>query len=132
MIGNQQKNRWSFILLAFVLLLAAGCGDEEPTDALKKPPELDETGAPNTLRIVFKWPGDDFASRQDLAIRDKIGDLIRERGVGRIVRVGTGMGWMDILIGVEDKDDAAPKLEAIIREADPAIIFTIEEMERTS
>jgi hypothetical protein len=42
------------------------------------------------------------------------------------------MGWMDILIGVEDKHDAAPKLEAIIKEADPAIIFTIEEMERTS
>ncbi|MEJ2286372.1 MAG: hypothetical protein P8X85_22575 [Desulfobacterales bacterium] len=99
---------------------------------MKKPPELDQTGTQNTLRIVFKWPGDDVASRQDLAIRDKIGDLIRERGVGKIVRVGTGMGWMDILIEVADKDNATPQLEAIIKETAPAIIFTIEDMERTS
>ncbi len=132
MIGNQQNNKWSFILLAFVLLLAAGCGDEEPTNAVKKPPVNDKTGAHNTLRIVFKWPGDDFASRQDLAIRDKICDLIRERGVGKIIRAGNGMGWMDILIEVEDKDYATPKLEAIIKETEPAIIFTIEDIERTS
>lgn len=132
MIGNQQNNKWSFILFAFVLLLAAGCGDEEPTDAVKKPPVHDKTGVHSTLRIVFKWPGDDFASRQDLAIRDKIGDLIRERGVGKIIRAGAGMGWMDILIEVEDKDNATPKLEAIIKETEPAIIFTIEDIERTS
>lgn len=132
MIGNQQNNKWFFILLAFILLLAAGCGDEEPTNEVKKPTMHDETVAHNTLRIVFKWPGDDFASRQDLAIRDKIMDLIRERGVGKIIRAGTGMGWMDILIEVEDKDSAIPKLEAIIKETEPAIIFTIEDMERTS
>ena len=132
MIGNQQNNKWSFILLAFVLLFAAGCGDEEPTNAMKKPPVHDKTAARNTLRIVFKWPGDDFASRQDLTIRDKIGDLIRERGVGKIMRAGTGMGWMDILIEVKNKDNATPKLEAIIKETEPAIIFTIEDMERKS
>lgn len=132
MIGNQQNNKWSFILLAFVFLLAAGCEDEKPTNEVKKPPVHDKTGAHNTLRIVFKWPGDDFASRQDLAIRDKIGNLIRERGVGRIIRDGNGMGWMDILIEVEDKDNATPKLEAIIKETEPAMIFNIEDIERTS
>jgi hypothetical protein len=131
MMGNLQNNQWSFILLAFVLLLAAVCGDAEPTNAVKKPPVRDKTGALNTLRIVFKWPGDDLASRQDLAIRDKIGGLIIEKGVGRIIRAGTGMGWMDILIEVEDKDSATPKLEAIINETEPAIIFTIEDMKRT-
>ena len=128
MIGNHQNKKWSFILLGFVLLLAAGCGDEEPTNAVNKPPVHDKTGSHNTLRMVFKWPGDDFASRQDLAIRDKIGGLIRERGVGKIIRAGTGMGWMDILIEVEDKDNATPKLEAIIKETEPAIIFSIDDM----
>ena len=132
MIRNQQNNKWSFILLAFVLLLAAGCGDEEPTDAVKKSPGYNKTAADNTLRIVFKWPGDEFASRRDLAIRDKIENLIRERGVGEIIRDGAGMGWMDILIEVENKDKAIPKLEAIIRETEPAIIFSIEDMQRTS
>jgi hypothetical protein len=132
MVGNHQNNKWSFIVLVFILLLAAGCGNEEPNNAVKKPPVRDKTAAHNTLRIVFKWPGDDFASRQDLAIRDKIGDLIRKRGVGKIIRAGTGMGWMDILIEVENKDNATPKLETIIKETEPAIIFTIEDIERTS
>lgn len=132
MIGNQQNNKWSLMLLAFVLLLVASCGDEEPANAVKKPPAHDKTAAHSTLRIVFKWPGDDFASQQDLAIRDKIGDLIREREVGTIIRAGNGMGWMDITIEVENKDNATPKLEAIIKETEPAIIFTIEDMERTS
>ena len=116
----------------FVLLFAGGCGEEKPTNEVKKPAVHEETAARNTLRIVFKWPGDDFASRQDLAIRDKIGDLVRQRGVGNIIRAGTGMGWMDILIAVEDKESAIPKLEAIIKETEPAIVFTIEDMERTS
>ena len=122
----------TYVAVGFILFLAAGCGDEEPTNAVKKPSVQDKTGAHNTLRIVFKLPGDDFASRQDLAIRDKIGDLIRERGVGKIMRAGTGMGWMDIFIEVENKDNATPKLEAIIKETEPAIIFTIEDIERTS
>jgi hypothetical protein len=94
---------------------------------VKKPLGHDKTGAYNTLRIVFKWPGDDLASRQDLAIRDKIGDLIRVRGVGKIIRAGNGMGWMDILVAVEDEDSATPKLEAIIKETESAIIFIIEQ-----
>ena len=52
--------------------------------------------------------------------------------MGKIIRAGNGMGWMDILIEVEDKDNATPKLEAIIKETEPAIIFTIEDIERTS
>ena len=119
-------------MLAFAFLLAAGCGDEAPSDSIKKPPVYDKTAGRNTLRIVFKWPGDDFASRQNIAIRDKIGDLIREKGVGKIIRAATGMGWMDILIEVENKDIATPKLEAIIKETEPAISFTIEDVERTS
>ena len=130
-MGNQQSIKRFSILFVFVLLVAAGCGNEDPTSEVKMPPMSDKTIAHNTLRIVFNWPGDDFASRQDLAYRDKIGNLIRERGVGKVVRAATGMGWMDILIEVEDKNKAAPKLEAIIEETDPAIIFNIEGMERT-
>jgi hypothetical protein len=132
MTGNQQHKKWAFLLLAFVFFMAAGCRDKEPTNAEKKPPVDDKTGAHKTLRIVFKWPGDDFASQQDLATRDQIGKLIRERGVGKIIRVGTGMGWMDILIDVKDKDIAIPKLKSIIKMSGPEFNFTIEDMKRTS
>jgi hypothetical protein len=132
MTENQQHKRWAFLLLVFALLLASGCGDKEPTNAGKRPPVDQKTGAQNTLRIVFKWPGDDFASRQDLAIRDKIGELIRKRGVGKIIRVGTGMGWMDILIEVKEKDIAIPKIKSIIKETGHELNFTIEDLRRTS
>ncbi len=132
MTGNQQHKKWAFLLLFFVFLLSTGCGDKESTNAEKNPPVDDKTGAHKTLRIVFKWPGDDFASLHDLAIRDKIGQLIRERGVGKIIRTGTGMGWMDILIEVKDKDIAIPKLKSIIKETRSELNFAIEDMKRTS
>lgn len=132
MIGNQQHKKWAFLLLVFVFLLFSGCGDKEPINAEKMPPVDDKTGAHNTLRIVFKWPGDDFASRQDLEARDKIGELIRERGVGKIIRAGTGMGWMDILIEVKNKDITIPRLKSIIKETGCELNFTIEDMKRTS
>ena len=124
---NQQHKKWAFLLLVFVLLLFAACGDKEPTNAEKNSSVDDKTGAPITLRIVFRWPGDDFASLQDLAIRDKIGELIAERGVGKIMRSGTGMGWMDIIIEVKDKDIAIPELESIIKETGSKLDYTIEE-----
>ena len=129
---NQQHKKWAFLLLVFVFLLFTGCGNKEPTNAEKNSSVDDKTGAHITLRIVFKWPGDDFASLQDLAIRDKIGELIRERGVGKIMRSGTGMGWMDIIIEVKDKDIAIPKLESIIKETGSELDFVIEDMKRTS
>ena len=131
MADNQQHKKWAFLIVVIVFLLSVGCGDKEPTNAKNNPPVDDKTGAYNILRIVFKWPGDDFASRQDLATRDKIGELIRKKGVGNLVRAGTGMGWMDILIEVKDKDVAIPKLKSIIKEAESELNFTIEDMKRT-
>jgi len=131
MTGNQQHKKWALLFLFFVFLLSVGCGDKESTNAEKNPSVGDKTGAHQTLRIVFKWPGDDFASLQDLAIRDKIAQLIREKEVGKIIRAGTGMGWMDILIQVKDKDIAMPKLKSIIKETGSELNFTIEDMKRT-
>ena len=132
MTGSQQHKKWAFLLLVFIFLLSVGCGDKERTNAEKKLPVDNTTGAHDALRIVFKWAGDDFASRQDLAIRDKIGELIKERGVGKIIRTGTGMGWMDMLVEVKDKDIAIPKLKSIIKETKSDLNFTIEDMKGTS
>ena len=79
-----------------------------------------------TLRLVIRWPGDDFASRQDIETRDKIQNLIFERRVGKIVSAGTGMGWMDIVIKVKDKQAARSAISQIMRTAAPARKFTIE------
>ena len=64
---------------------------------------------------MLKWPGDDFSSKQDLEIRGKIEKRISEKRLGKIVQSGTGMGWMDIIVDVKDKDSAQSEIEGIIR-----------------
>jgi len=80
----------------------------------------------STLRVVIRWPGDDFASRQDIETRNKIQDLMVERNVGKVVRVGTGMGWMDIIVEVRDKKAARSSISEIMRIVAPEKKYTIE------
>ena len=57
--------------------------------------------------------------------RDKIKALISDRQIGRVIQSGSGMGWMDIVIEVGDKDDTRKKIEKIIKEVSPDAKFTI-------
>ncbi len=81
---------------------------------------------PIPMRIIIKWSGDDFASRQDLETRSKIESLIVERRVGKITRVGTGMGWMDIWIEVGDRESAKKGIDRIMGEVAANAKYLIE------
>jgi len=85
-----------------------------------------KTIIPTVLRIIIKWSGDDFASKQDLETRSKIESLIVERGVGRILRAGTGMGWMDIFVEAGDRESAKKAIREIMEEAAPKAKYLIE------
>jgi ABC-type glycerol-3-phosphate transport system substrate-binding protein len=107
-----------FFLLA--LLCLAGCGNADPVG--RDPgsaPVTTSDAVGGSIHIVFKWPGDDFASRQELEIRDKIARTIEERGIGTVTRVGTGMGTMEIVVKVRQKEAARSEIEAIIRKIAP-------------
>jgi hypothetical protein len=108
------------------LLLIAGCSNSGPSDTGRGPSSSKHTPAGGELRIVIRWGGDDFASKQDLEMRGRIEALIEEREVGEIVRSGTGMGWMDIWVKAEDKDNARRAVEAIMKEVAPQARFSIE------
>ncbi|MEJ2099516.1 MAG: hypothetical protein P8X68_06025, partial [Desulfobacterales bacterium] len=77
------------------------------------------------FRILFRWPGDDFATKQQLEVRDKIERLISERRIGRVIQSGTGLGWMDIVIQVKEKETAKERVKKIIKENAPNARFTI-------
>jgi len=117
---NFVTNLWrSGIFWTIVLVLMWSCSDSEPPASVSEAPG-------RNLRLVFKWPGDDPASQQDLAIRDKIGQQLVTQQVGKIVRSGTGMGWMDIVLEVNDPDRAQPEVEAVVKAIAPDLKFAIQ------
>lgn len=113
-----------FFALGLVCLL--GCSDSGPSDGSTSPGPSNKTPVPNNVRIVVRWHGDDFASREDLETRRRIEVLIRERGVGKLIRSGTGMGWMDIVVEVEDREGATKAIKSIMEECAPGVKYTIE------
>jgi hypothetical protein len=116
--GESRKLLIGFSVLA--LLSLAACGNEDPVGRSPGPaPVTSSEAVGGAIHIVFKWPGDDFASRQELEIRDKIARTIEKRGIGTVTRVGTGMGTMEIVVKVQQKEAARSEIEAIIREIAP-------------
>ena len=113
------------LLSGVMMLFLMACSGEGTDQGASLLPSHKAT-LPTILRIVIKWPGDDFASQQDLETRGKIEGLIVARGVGRILRDGTGMGWMDIFVEVESAERAKKTIRQIMGEAAPKARYFIE------
>jgi hypothetical protein len=111
-------SRWG-VLWAIIFSLVWSCSDAEPPASVGGRPD-------RNLRLVIKWPGDDMASKQDLELRNKIEQNIVKRRIGKIVRSGTGMGWMDIVFEVNVPEKARPEIEAVIKEIAPKLKFEIQ------
>ena len=115
-----------FFSILPIVTTVIGCSDDGPHNQTAKTSKTGAVHDENLLRVVIRWPGDDFASRQDIETRNKIQNLIFERNVGKVIRAGTGMGWMDIIIEVKDKKIARSAISEIMRIVAPARKFTIE------
>ncbi|MCG6973598.1 MAG: hypothetical protein LJE66_10685 [Desulfobacterales bacterium] len=120
------SGKFALIFSLSALLTVVGCSDNGAHKETAKTSEHRMMHDETTLRLVIRWPGDDFASRQDIETRDKIQHLISERKVGKIISAGTGMGWMDIVIKVKDRQAARSSISQIMRTAAPARKFAIE------
>jgi LmbE family N-acetylglucosaminyl deacetylase len=108
-----------FLFLPFVVLV--GCTGGNQTEVSKS--DSAETGV--EVRLVIRWGGDDFASRQDLELRAIIERTIEARDVGRVLGSGTGMGWMDVRIKAENRTEAKKALEALMKEVAPQAAYSI-------
>ena len=116
--SGKRLNR-SGVSWAIILALLWSCSEGEPPASVSE-------GPANNLRLIIKWPGDDLASKQDLEIRDKIEQRIVAEKVGNIVRSGTGMGWMDIVLQVKDTARARIEIESIMKAIAPDSMFAIQ------
>ena len=115
------------ILYLIALLTVINCSDDVQQGKIAKTSERGTMQDENTLRVVIRWHGDDFASKQDIETRNESESLILERNIGKIIRVGTGMGWMAITVEIKDKQIARSAINEIMRTAAPTRKFTIEE-----
>ena len=118
--------KFALTLSLMALLTVTGCSDDAPYSKTVKTSERVMSHDENKLRVVIRWPGDDFASRQDIETRNEIESFILERKVGKIIRVGAGMGWMDIVVEVKDKQMARSSISEIMQDVAPTRKFTIE------
>ena len=117
---NPVANFWrGGILWAIALALLWGCSDGEPPASSREDPA-------KNLRLVIKWPGDDLASKQDLELRDKIEQQLAAKKIGKIVRSGTGMGWMDIVLEVDDQIKAREEIKTIVKSITPEANFEVQ------
>ncbi len=121
------NGKFAVIVSTIVVIFLFGCSNDVPQGNTTHSLKSGNMSSNINLRIVIHWPGDDFAAKQDLETRDKIEGLIVERKVGKIIRVGTGMGWMDISIAVKDKKIAQPAIKEIIKTVAPTVKFFIEQ-----
>jgi hypothetical protein len=111
--------------LAVVLILVINCSNGDSSKDSQPANRASGNQPDKNMRILFQWPGDDFATRQELETRDNIGRIISEKQIGKVIRSGTGMGWMDIVIEVEEKDSARRAIQKIIKEISPESKFTV-------
>ena len=104
------------IISAAIVIFAVvtNCSDSEPPEKTGLPRKSRSCNTESKLRIVFRWPGDDFASKQDLETRDRIGRLLVENRLGKVVRTGTGMGWMDLVLELENNELRSDHVERMI------------------
>lgn len=119
------KLNFTTFLFVLFIVMASSCSNDKPAENTNTALMPSHKDTKDIVRIIIKWPGDDFASKQDLEIRDKIELRISEKRLGKIVQSGTGMGWMDIIVEVSAKDSVKSEIAGIIREISPNSKFEI-------
>jgi len=119
------------VLLTVLVIFSvvANCSDGEPPEETVLLKKSQHWNTASRVRIVFSWPGDDFASKQDLEARDRIGTLLVANRLGQVVRAGTGMGWMDLVVELGNNSKARTEIEKIIKEVAPHAKFSFEKLD---
>lgn len=100
---------------ALGLFQLAACA-QDPADYRPRRQVALERLASDRVRIVLRWPGDEFASGEELVFRNRIATRLSERGLGRVLRSGTGMGWAELVVERPAGDEALRAVEGLVGE----------------
>src|SRR5262249_44504598 len=103
------------------LLYYARCadrGDEVAREAIRQLALVprEESEPPYVLTINIRLSGEGFASEEELEWRDELEELLEREDVGRFVGSGSGQGFMDLVLEVDDVEQAVRQIRRLLRE----------------
>jgi hypothetical protein len=68
------------------------------------------------VRVNLKLAGDGMATPEELHVRHALEDEIERRRIGSVTDAGSGFGWADFQVAVDDTERAAEQIRALIDE----------------
>jgi hypothetical protein len=107
--------------LMLVLILggaAAGCRNETRSSAADVVKEtVDEVRKKARLNVQIRLAGNDFPTHDELALRRKLESDVEQAHIGTVLDAGSGSGYMDLTVEVDETVTTIPKIRAILNRA---------------
>jgi len=78
---------------------------------------VDEARKKAKLNVQIRLTGNDFPTHDELELRSKLESDVEHEHIGTILDAGSGSGYMDITVGVDETVTTIPKIRAILNRA---------------
>jgi len=105
-------------MLLLILAVAAGCRSEtrsSAADVVKQ--TVDEARKKAKLNVQIRLAGNDFPTHDELALRRKLEGDVEHEHIGTVLDAGSGSGYMDFTVEVDETVNTIPKIRAILNRA---------------
>jgi len=102
-------------MLVFVVVAAVGCRNEtrsSAADVVKQ--TVDEARNKAKLNVQIRLAGNDFPTRDELALRRKLESDVEHEHIGTVLDAGSGAGYMDFTVEVDETVTTIPKIRTIL------------------
>ena len=103
------------LLLVAILGVTAGCRGEtrsSAADVVKQ--TVDEARRKAKLNVQIRLEGSDFPTHDELALRRKLESDVEHEHIGTVLDAGSGSGYMDLTVEVDETVTTIPKIRAIL------------------
>jgi hypothetical protein len=113
-LGVQMPRRLRPFLILAALAALWACKPES-TAELKK--TIAEARTKPRVNVQIRLETSDFPSPDELALRQKLESDIESRHIGAVLDSGSGNGYMDFTVEVEDTPTSIPRIQSLLNDA---------------
>ncbi len=104
--------------LIFILVAAAGCRNQTTSsvsDLVKQ--TVAEARKKTKLNVQIRLERNDFPTHEELALRKKLENEVEHEHIGTVLDAGSGNGYMDFTVEVDETVTTIPKIRAALNRA---------------